>query len=154
MAEQKPHIIDLATLAVGHYQFDYELDSAYLTGIENTELLGGAIAAKAVLDLRETDFDLVLTVQGKVQVVCDRCLCPMDIPVDVTEKMDLEDEGEEASRVEHLDLDWLAYELIVVNLPLVHSHQAGGCDPVMDALLQDHLCTEDEEDLDNENDVE
>ncbi len=153
MAEQQPHIIDLATLAIGHYQFDYELDSAYLTSIENTELLGGAVAAKAVLELRETDFDLTMTVQGKVQVVCDRCLCPMDIAVDVTEKMDLEDEGEDASRVKTLDLDWLAYELIVVNLPLVHSHQTGGCDPTMDALLQNHLCT-DEEDLDNENEVE
>ncbi len=153
MAEQQPHIIDLATLAIGHYQFDYELDSAYLTSIENTELLGGAVTAKAVLELRETDFDLTMTVQGKVQVVCDRCLCPMDIAVDVTEKMDLEDEGEDASRVKALDLDWLAYELIVVNLPLVHSHQTGGCDPTMDALLQNHLCT-DEEDLDNENEVE
>lgn len=153
MAEQQPHIIDLATLAIGHYQFDYELDSAYLTSIENTELLGGAVTAKAVLELRETDFDLTMTVQGKVQVVCDRCLCPMDIAVDVTEKMDLEDEGEDASRVKALDLDWLAYELIVVNLPLVHSHQAGGCDPTMDALLHNHLCT-DEEDLDNENEVE
>ncbi len=153
MAEQQPHIIDLATLAIGHYQFDYELDSAYLTSIENTELLGGAVTAKAVLELRETDFDLTMTVQGKVQVVCDRCLCPMDIAVDVTEKMDLEDEGEDASRVKTLDLDWLAYELIVVNLPLVHSHQTGGCDPTMDALLQNHLCT-DEEDLDNENEVE
>jgi hypothetical protein len=29
----------------------------------------------------------------------------------------------------------------------VHSHQEGGCNPEMDALLQDHLCTslEDEE---------
>jgi hypothetical protein len=24
----------------------------------------------------------------------------------------------------------------------VHSHQDGGCNPEMDALLQDHLCTD------------
>ena len=41
-----------------------------------------------------------------------------------------------------IDLSWLAYELIIVNLPLVHSHQDGGCNPEMDALLQDHLCAE------------
>ena len=143
MSEQKNNIIDLSTLEVGHYQFDYQLDSAYFATIEKTELLGGDVSAKAVLDLRKDDFDLTISVHGVVQVVCDRCLDPMDRQVDAQDLMDLEDEGEEsADQVKTLDLNWLAYELIVVNLPLVHSHQPGGCNPLMDALLQDHLCTE------------
>lgn len=146
MSEQKNNIIDLSTLEVGHYQFDYQLDSAYFATIEKTELLGGDVSAKAVLDLRQDDFDLTISVHGVVQVVCDRCLDPMDIQVDAQDLMDLEDEGEEsADQVKTLDLNWLAYELIVVNLPLVHSHQPGGCNPLIDALLQDHLCTESEE---------
>ena len=146
MNEQKPHIIDLPALEIGHYQFDYELDSAYFATIEKTELLGGQVSAKAVLNLREEDFDLTISVRGVVQVTCDRCLDPMDIPVDTEEEMNLADEGEEpVDQIKTLDLDWLAYELIVVNLPLVHSHQPGGCNPQMVALLQDHLCTEAED---------
>ncbi len=153
MAEPKTHTIDLSTLEIGQYSFDYVLDSAYLTSIEHTELLGGEVAAKAWLTLRERDFDLTISVHGSVQVTCDRCLSPMTVDVDVTEPMNLEDEGEDASRVKALDLDWLAYELIIVNLPLVHSHQSGGCDPAMDALLQNHLCTEVEDDTDSEDEA-
>ena len=66
----------------------------------------------------------------------------MDVEVDA-----FEDEWDWDYEPKQVDLSWLAYELIVVNLPLVHSHQDGGCNPEMDALLQDHLCTdvEDEE---------
>ena len=81
-----------------------------------------------------------------MQVTCDRCLDPMDIRMDVEERVNLEDEGEESmDKIKTIDLDWLAYEMIVVNLPLVHSHQPGGCNPQMDALLQDHLCTDPED---------
>lgn len=146
MSEQKSHIIDLSTLEVGHCVFDYQLDNAYFATIEKTELLGGQISAKAILDLREEDFDLTIGVEGIVQVTCDRCLDPMDIRMDVEERVNLEDEGEESvDKIKTIDLDWLAYEMIVVNLPLVHSHQPGGCNPQMDALLQDHLCTDPED---------
>ena len=146
MSEQKSHIINLSTLETGHYEFDYQLDSAYFAAIEKTELLGGQVSSKAVLDLREDDFDLAMTVHGVVQVTCDRCLEPMDIRMDVEESVNLEDESEESvEEIKTIDLDWLAYEMIAVNLPLVHSHQPGGCNPQMDALLQDHLCTEAED---------
>ena len=68
----------------------------------------------------------------------------MDIVVDAEDDMDLDED------TKTLDLEWLAYELVIVNLPLVHSHQPGGCNPQMDALLQSHLCTEPEdEDMDD-----
>lgn len=155
MSEHTPHIIDLSTLQVGRYQFDYQLDSAYFATIEGTELLGGNVEATAVLDLREEDFSLRIGVRGTVQVTCDRCLDSMDVAVDAEEDIAMEDEGEERTeQVQQVDLDWLAYELIIVNLPIVHSHQPGGCNPQMDALLQNHLCTEVEDEITGEEIVE
>ena len=143
MPIQKPHIIELSKLEIGNYSFDYELDNAYFQSVEKSEVLGGNVQAKAELALREQDFDLRIKVSGVVQVTCDRCLDPMDVAVDAEDDMEM-DEG-----TRMLDLEWLAYELVIVNLPLVHSHQPGGCNPMMDALLQDHLCTTTEdEDID------
>ena len=143
MPIQKPHIIELSKLEIGNYSFDYELDSAYFQSVEKSEVLSGNVQAKAELALRARDFDLRIKVGGVVQVTCDRCLDPMDVAVDAEDDMEM-DEG-----TEMLDLEWLAYELVIVNLPLVHSHQPGGCNPQMDALLQDHLCTTPEdEDID------
>lgn len=144
MTTETPHIIELSTLEIGRYSFDYQLDNTYLQSVEKTELLGGTVQAHADLNLRERDFDLRIRVEGTVQVVCDRCLDPMDIVVDAEDDMDLDED------TKTIDLEWLAYELVIVNLPLVHSHQPGGCNPQMDALLQSHLCTEPEdEDMDD-----
>ena len=134
-------IVELDKLELGSHQFDFQLDSNYFCSIEKTELLGGCISAKATLLLHANDFTLTMAVNGIVQVTCDRCLEAMDIVVDEEDEMEIE----EGAKI--LDLSWLAYELIIVNLPLVHCHQPGGCNPEMEALLLNHLCnTADEPD--------
>ena len=142
MTDQQSHIVTLDSLNLGEHVFDFQLNNDYFSTIEDSEVLGGEAQVHAQLNLRERDFDLTVEVQGQVQVTCDRCLDAMDVEVDA-----YEDEWDWDEEPKKVDLSWLAYELIVVNLPLVHSHQDGGCNPEMDALLQDHLCTdmEDEE---------
>ena len=135
--DEKSHIVALDSLELGAHVFDFQLDDAYFSEIENSELLGGEVKVEAHLNLREYDFDLDIAVKGLVQVTCDRCLDEMDVAIDAEEN-----EWEWDDEPKLIDLSWLAYELIIVNLPLVHSHQDGGCNPEMDALLQDHLCTE------------
>ncbi len=137
MSDQKSNIVVLDSLELGSHVFDFQLDNEYFGVIENSELLGGDVVVKAYLTVREYDFDLHVCVKGLVQVTCDRCLDEMDIAVDAEEN-----EWEWDDQPKQIDLSWLAYELIIVNLPLVHSHQDGGCNPEMDALLQSHLCTE------------
>ena len=136
MSEKTAHIVLLDKLELGEHLFDFQLDNSYFSTIENSELLGGTVDVKVRLILHEEDFAVDMDIVGQVQVTCDRCLDSMDVDVDIyEEEMELEDDPKQ------LDLAWLAYELIIVNLPLVHSHQDGGCNPKMDALLQDHLCT-------------
>lgn len=144
MPNQEQYIVEISKLGVGNYPFDFELDSSYFSSIEKSELIGGEIQVHADLSLYADRFCLALQARGTVQVTCDRCLDPMDLSVDV---QDEDMEVEDGAKV--LDLAWLAYELIVVHLPLVHCHPEGGCNPQMDALLHNHLCTKDIEDEDN-----
>ena len=141
MSEKTAHIVLLDKLEIGEHLFDFQLDNSYFSTIENSELLGGTVDVKVRLILHEEDFAVDMDIVGQVQVTCDRCLDSMDVDVDIyEEELELEEDTKQ------LDLAWLAYELIIVNLPLVHSHQDGGCNPEMDALLQDHLCTAMDED--------
>ena len=142
MSQETSHIVLLEKLELGEHLFDFQLDNSYFFTIENSELLGGAADVKVRLIVGESDFAVDMDIVGTVQVTCDRCLDSMDVDVDVYEEsLELDDDPQQ------LDLAWLAYELIIVNLPLVHSHQEGGCNPEMDALLQDHLCAQqDDED--------
>ena len=138
------NVIKLDTLQPGVYRYEYRLDGDYLRGVEKSELLDGQVDAKAELHLRELDYDIQVAVKGNVQVTCDRCLEPIDITVEAEDDMTADTQDESPVKTNSIDLNWLAYELIIVNLPMVHSHQNGGCNPEMDNLLQDHLCTAEE----------
>ena len=140
------NIINLDKLEIGIHHFDFHLDTAYFQAIEKSELLGGEVDAKAELNLLSSGFDLNISVEGQVTVTCDRCLEPMSLSVSAQDNMttDAMDAISENKKGNVVDLNWLAYELTIVNLPLVHCHQTGGCNPQMDTLLQSHLCTTEE----------
>ena len=139
MSKQDHYIIDLSRLSVGTHSFDIQLDDDFFASLEKSEILSGNVAATATLNLREEDYQLNIAVQGTVFVVCDRCLDPMPIEINASDIVECEESVDES-----LDLSWIAYEIVSINIPLVHSHQAGGCNKQMDLLLQSHLCDEPE----------
>jgi len=146
MSENSHYIIDLKRLPIGTHSFDIQLDNEFFSSLEKSEILSGTVAAKATLNLREEDYQLNISVRGTVFVVCDRCLDPMPLEIEANDEIV---ESEE-SRDESIDLSWLAYEIVSINIPLVHSHQAGECNQQMELLLHDHLCDEPEPDeIDN-----
>ena len=146
MSEKDHYIIDLKRLPVGRHEFDITLDDAFFKSLEKSEILGGQVEGKATLNLREEDYQLNIAVHGTVFVVCDRCLDPMGIEINANDEMSasesLNDEPEAPN--DELDLTWLAYEIVSINIPIVHSHQAGECNKQMELLLHDHLCDDPE----------
>ncbi len=152
MSEKNHYIIDLKRLPIGTHSFDITLDDEFIKSLEKTEILGGKVECKATLNLREEDYRLNIAVQGTVFVVCDRCLDPM--PLEINDEQEIwSDEEEEENAINSplstLDLSWLAYEIVSINIPLVHSHQAGECNTQMELLLHDHLCDEPDPDVDD-----
>jgi len=148
MSENNRYIIDLKRLPIGTHSFDFQLDSDFFKSLEKSEILNGTVDCKVALNLREEDYQLNIAVQGTVFVVCDRCLDPM--PLDINDEQEIwsEDEADSevkpASAASELDLSWLAYEIVSINIPIVHSHQPGECNKQMELLLHDHLCDEPE----------
>ena len=154
MSEKDHNIIDLKRLPIGCHSFDITLDDAFFKSLEKTEVLGGEVVGKATLNLREEDYQLNIAVRGTVFVVCDRCLDPMALDIEDEQEIFSEDEvvPDETGKTQDgkgnsLDLSWLAYEIVSINIPIVHSHQAGACNKQMELLLHDHLC----DDLEPEN---
>ena len=149
MSEKSHYIIDLQRLPLGSHSFDFQLDNEFFASLEKSEILSGQVAAKATLNLREEDYQLNISVHGTVFVVCDRCLDPM--PLDINDEQEIwsEEEEEISNTNRELDLSWLAYEIVSINIPLVHSHQPGECNKQMELLLHDHLCDEPDPDVDD-----
>ena len=147
MSEQNHYIIDLKRLPIGTHEFDIQLDDAFFEGLEKSEILRGTVDCKATLHLREEDYQLHITVQGTVFVVCDRCLDPMPLEINDEQEIFSEDEpNDQMVNDQMVNLQWLAYEIVSINIPIVHSHQAGECNKQMELLLHDHLCDDSEPD--------
>ena len=153
MAQDNNIELRLNELPRGRHHFSYHLDDGFIEdlpvryGVDKSEITGCTIEAEADLTLRESDYSLHIQAKGRVELICDRCLAPMDYPIEVADDI-LPDESDEAfsgpgqrSACDTLDLRWLTYELITLNLPLVHSHPEGECMPDMQRLLQSHLCS-------------
>ena len=156
MSEQSHYIIDLSRLPIGTHSFDIQLDDDFFASLEKTEILSGNISAKATLNLREEDYQLNIAVHGTVFVVCDRCLDPMPLEINDNQEIFSEEEDEKPlnSKLSTLNLSWLAYEIVSINIPFVHSHQAGECNTQMELLLHDHLCDEPDPENDTDADIE
>ena len=150
MSEQSHYIINLSRLSTGTHSFDIQLNNDFFASLEKTEILSGEVAAKVTLNLREEDYTLNIAVQGTVFVVCDRCLDPM--PIEINDEQEIFSEDEPNDQMENgqmIDLSWLAYEIVSINIPIVHSHQPGECNQQMELLLHDHLCDEPDPEIDN-----
>ena len=146
MSEQNHYIIDLKRLPIDTHEFDIQLDDAFFEGLEKSEILRGKVDCKATLNLREEDYQLNIAVRGTVFVVCDRCLDPMPLEIEANDEL-MNDEPEAPN--DEIDLSWLAYEIVSINIPIVHSHQAGECNQQMELLLHDHLCDDLDPEIDN-----
>ncbi len=155
MAQVNEYTIDLNRMPIGAHRYEYTLDDAFFDAFDSTEIKGGTIQADVELMIREMGCAIHLRVDGNVRITCDRCLDDMLQPVTADEMLLVkigvqeEDVMEEALYVDPqvgtLDIAWLLYEMITINLPIVHSHQMGECNPQMEELLRTHLCTTMEE---------
>lgn len=141
-------VLQLNALAQGKHHYTFALDDAYFQAQEKSEIVGGEVDIAAELTLRESDYSLHIAARGKVKLICDRCLGEMNYAVDVEDDIQPEDADQSGAgfagangKGETLDLSWLAYEMIAINLPLVHSHPEGACMQDMQQLLQAHLCS-------------
>ena len=159
MSENNHYIIDLKRLPLGSHSFDIQLNDDFFASLEKSEILSGTVDGKVTLNLREEDYQLNIAVQGTVFVVCDRCLDPMPLEIEDEQEIFSEDEEtgdddeivpRQSSNRQSLDLSWLVYEIVSVNIPIVHSHQPGECNQQMELLLQSHLCAEPDPDVDTE----
>ena len=150
MSENDHYMIDLKRLPLGTHSFDFQLDDDFFASLEKSEILNGNVVCKATLNLREEDYQLNIAVHGTVFVVCDRCLDPMPLEIDDEQEIfSADEENDQMVNDQTVNLQWLAYEIVSINIPIVHSHQPGECNQQMELLLHDHLCDDLDPEIDN-----
>ena len=126
--------------------------------MESIDILGGAVKVSlAVRRANEANY-FAIHCQGTIQIVCDRCLEPMDYAVEADYDLavkygDEYDDSNDGVLIvpegdNDLDVAPIVYDTVALSIPLQHVHAEGECDEATWQALQAHTA----HDLDDEPD--
>lgn len=151
--------IELHDVLSDPVEYRFDLDGQYFDAVESTLLKGGKL--EAALKVRRTGgaYLFVFHIKGIVQVPCDRCLDDMDVVIDTERELTVKvgeeysDEGDIIILPRDnavLNVAWIMYEFIALEVPLTHVHEPGHCNAEMAEMLAAHLVAPQEEEDDSE----
>ncbi|MCD8282450.1 MAG: DUF177 domain-containing protein [Prevotella sp.] len=138
--------IDLRNIAEEESSYSCELGDEFFNSFAGADVKGGAMHCDVSVRKRRERFEIRLGIAGSVKVLCDRCLEEMVQPVSGEETLfallgsETADDGETivvGEREGVLDLTWFVYEMVILAIPISHSHAAGECNPEMESRLEE-----------------
>ena len=129
-------------------EYKYQLDNQFFLDLDAPEVQKGQV--NVTLKVRKTSgvYQLNFHTEGKVVVICDRCLDEMDQPIETEDQLKVK-LGAEYSEMEdivvipeeegYINVAWFIYEFIALSIPMKHVHAPGKCNKDMVSKLSKHL---------------
>lgn len=141
MFDRQPYTVNLREAQYSDISLRYVLDNIFFVEQTDGELLGGRVEVDLRVRLGSADtYSFRYVASGTVQVPCDRCLEPVEIPIAFEETLlvahgdDSDADGDciliPFSQLSY-DTAWDICELTMLNLPLQRVHRAGACNADM-----------------------
>ena len=122
-------IIPLNGWAARERKFHFQVDTEFFQTFDNTEILDALVDVEArVVKESVRKIKVYLALDGQVTVACDRCLEPLELPVEALHELEAEEEGL-LSEDGNLDLNQAVYDYICLSLPIQRMHPEGECNP-------------------------
>ena len=147
------YAVRISGLGEGDYDFSFELDRQFFVLFEHSEISDGNVQAEVILEKKPGVFSLHFSLEGEVEVLCDRCLEKFMTDVSATQSIfvkmgetpgEIEDDVLIIGRDDHeIEVGQYMYEFIMLSLPYqkVHPDDAEGqstCNPEMLKQLDAH----------------
>lgn len=133
-------------LTEGKHDYEFSINDKFFEKFPESEIKQGRLKAKVELMKRSTGLEVYFEIDGKVKVVCDRCLDEYLEPIEYSgtlffeygsETIEISDELVMLSAAEDvLDISNYLYEFILLSLPVqrIHPDDENGnslCNPDM-----------------------
>lgn len=160
MNSRDEYIIPFEGLKVGEYIYEFHIDDKFFEEFEYSIIKGGDIETVFTLEKKETMMLGHFKMSGNTNMLCDRCMDPLAIPVSVSHQIvfKFSDEENEDENLVHIpssaftiDISSIIYELLTVALPsrFVHEDEEH-CNQEMLGILDEYESYEEEENSDEE----
>ena len=129
-------------------EYEYQLNNDFFLDLDAPEVQKGQV--NVTLKVRKTSgvYQLDFQTEGKVVVICDRCLDEMEQPIETTDQLKVK-LGTEYSEEDdivivpeeegYINVAWFIYEFIALSIPMKHVHAPGKCNKDMVSKLSKHL---------------
>lgn len=141
MFDRSPYIVNLREAQHADVVLRYVLDSDFFVEMSDGEVLGGQVEVSLRVRLGSADtYSFRYAASGCLQVPCDRCLEPVEIPISFEDTIAVahgDDSNAEGDLIlipfSQLSYDtaWDIFELTMLNLPLQRVHRLGECNADM-----------------------
>lgn len=138
---KKDYTISFSGLSIGEYEFDFEVDNTLFEEYENEDILGADVSLNVLLKKEERMMSFDFSFEGVLNVLCDRCLDPLNIDVRVVNTLFVkfgEENKEEdddviiiSNKENKIDLSQYIYEYILMQKPMRCVHKEGECNKDM-----------------------
>ena len=157
MSRREPYVVRITGLGEGNHDFSFELDQQFFASFENPEIENGNVLTLVRLEKKLGVMTLHFSLNGEVEVVCDRCLEPFmtgisssqvifvktgETPEEIEDDVVIIEKGDHEIEVGHF-----MYEFIILALPFKRVHPTDGqrnssCNPEMIEKLNAHRTKE------------
>lgn len=161
MSKFSSYSIQLKTMEIGESMLEYHLDNEFFEAIGEEAIQKGNINAKIRVVKSAKQSELFFELEGKVVVLCDRCLEEMVQPIKTSGHLivrmgkEFKDDGDDVVIIPEeqgiINVSWFMYEFVELAIPIKHVHPFGHCNMGMASKLSEHLVDSDsfEDDVEN-----
>ncbi len=161
MSRRATYAVRISGLGEGHHNFSFELDRQFFALFEHPDIENGHVHAEVMLEKKAGVMSLHFSLNGEVEVVCDRCLEKYFSGITSVQSIfvktgdtpgEIEEDVLMIGRDDHeIDVGQYLFEFIVLALPYqkIHPDDMQGnstCDPDMLKHLDAHSYKETEQD--------
>ena len=136
MKKTSQYVINLRDQKVDKAVYQWTLNDEFFSTLEATEVQHGLVEAKLTVQHTAGAFELAFSLKGVLTLPCDRCLEDMAQPIDTERRIkaklgDVYEDDGDLLTVPYtegaLDVSWLMYEFIALEIPIRHVHADGEC---------------------------
>lgn len=116
--------------------------------MENSDIRDGNIDVHTTVVNKGQYYDLTFNIKGELTLLCDRCLDEMQLPVETQYHIivkygpDFNDDSDDLLEIPEsdnfLNVAYMIYDTIVLEIPIKHVHPLGKCNRAMSSLLRKH----------------
>ncbi len=156
-----PFVIPIRGLFPGLHDYTFEIDASFFEQFENAPVQDGDVEVRLELNKQSDMYVLHFDFEGTVKTDCDRCLAPINLPIEGAERLlvkySLEETSEEAEVIfihpetPKLDVSKYVYEFICLAIPMIKTYDCQAEDerPCDDKMLGFLETQNEEEQQDN-----